>query len=470
MRVTIVCAVALVLAALPSGCGRRPPRRKMPVASRRPPSSRDAALPAPSERPAESPAKAPVEQAPPVADSEPPASATAPAVAPAAKDAAGSAEKNEPALDDWEATMLGAAIAGEQAPAKAPAPKEKKSAERAVPRLIAYDFASEFDDGALGAKVADVLIGHAHRSDRFETFAELIRDERIASRPVKASFDGETDAVVRHAREVFDADIAIWGTVTGSREEPTLHVVAMDLRGGDESLLLRDSYPCPNIHYIPMAAERILAACLGLGTRERVAARALEAASPNLLKNGTFDAGMDSWRPTLPEGVSVAGGTLRLKLKKSVAVSSGLGAMSEYVPVEPGTHYECSLRVHSPRANVIVWVKGYAEFPARSEGEAKIDPRREVYRHQMRPLTKVEAGADGWRTATTDPFRPRHFRHEVKWMRVKLYAYVKPDLVQFDDVVLRKVRVEGAEDEDERMLKAFNEKHDGNGDADGGRE
>jgi hypothetical protein len=40
-------------------------------------------------------------------------------------------------------------------------------------------------------------------------------------------------------------------------------------------------------------------------------------------------------------------------------------------------------------------------------------------------------------------------------MRVKLYAYWPAGRVEFDDVALRRVEVEGAESEDAEMRRAF---------------
>ena len=113
---------------------------------------------------------------------------------------------------------------------------------------------------------------------------------------------------------------------------------------------------------------------------------------------------------------------------------------------------------------IIVWARGYAEFEARTQGEKGVDPRREAFRHQFRPASQVEPDSRGWMAVTSKPFRPRHFRHEVKWMRVRLYAFGGgAGTAEFDDVVVRRVEVEGDSEsvrrhEDGRMLKAFGEK------------
>ena len=118
---------------------------------------------------------------------------------------------------------------------------------------------------------------------------------------------------------------------------------------------------------------------------------------------------------------------------------------------------------------IIVWARGYTVFSIRSDGvvhedEDRPELRRETFRHQFRPASQVEPDERGWMAVTSKPFRPRHFRHDVKWMRVRLYAFGGgAGTAEFDDIVLRKVEVEGDVDsvkrhEDESMLKAFGEK------------
>ena len=75
-----------------------------------------------------------------------------------------------------------------------------------------------------------------------------------------------------------------------------------------------------------------------------------------------------------------------------------------------------------------------------------------------------------WIRVATRPFRHRNPKVEVKWMRVKLYGYWPPGVVEFDDVVLRKVQVEGesADEEDERMRRAYEGKDPGEAFEEGG--
>jgi hypothetical protein len=261
--------------------------------------------------------------------------------------------------------MLDAALSFEE-PAGAPSPARagrtegspgEGDAARRLPRLVVYDFESGFDGGRLGAKVADVITGHAARSGRFETFAEIEQEGILAESPFRAALDSAVGPVGRHAREAFDADIALWGRVDGSRETPLLHAKAFDLRDSRARLALDESYACENVHHIPLAAERILAALLGEEHEGPTRARTVLALSGNLLDNGSFGKGLAGWEPNFPRHVRVEDGQLVFELPKGIAAGHGLAVMSGFLPVEEGAHYELSLRVRSRGPSVITWVK-----------------------------------------------------------------------------------------------------------------
>jgi hypothetical protein len=377
--------------------------------------------------------------------------------------------------------MLDAATDG-AAPEAEPRPVTKRK-PRAKPRLVAYPFESAFDDGALGRKVAVVITGHAARTKRFDTLPKVTQDEILASRPFAATTGTDAKAVSAHAREAFDADIAVWGRVSGGRAKPVLEVKAFDMRresdgkkgggkkgGGDGAakgtggaLVLAERYACANIHYVPIFAGEIVAAIDGLEPLRPKYARTVRHLSGNLLSNGDFRRGLRGWTPAFPECAKVSGGRLVFTIPKGIAGGHGMSALSEFLPVEPGAHYELALRVRSHGPSVITWVKGYVEFKARREGERAVDPRREVFRHQMRPASQAEPGPDGWIEIATRPFRPRNPKVPVTWMRVKLYGYWPAGVVEFEKVSLRKVEVEGetAEEEDERTRRAWGGKDPG---------
>jgi len=342
-------------------------------------------------------------------------------------------------------------------------PPPLRRAERTRPRLVAFPFESAFDDGALGRKVAVVVTGHAARTGRFETLPKITQDEILRKRQFVASLDTDPRRIAAHAREAFDADIAIWGRVTGGRAKPVLEVRALDMRREKDPLVLAERYACANIHYIPIFAGEIIAAISGLDPLRPRYATTVRALSGNLLANGDFRRGLAGWTPHFPECAKAEGRRLVFTIPKKIAAGHGMSVLSEFIPVERGAHYEMSLRVRSHGPSVITWVKGYVEFEARSEGEKAVDARREVFRHQMRPASQEKPGPDGWIEVTTRPFRPRNPKVPVTWMRVKLYACWPAGRVEFEKVSLRKVEVEGEtpEEEDARTRRAWGGKDPG---------
>jgi len=454
-RALAVCAAALLVS-----CSRSPPQQKADapdptVTAQSAPAVARVTEPAPEREPEQSP-----EPKPPAAKHPASEANTPPEAGPA-----GEPVDPDPGLDDWQATMLAETLAPSGGAAK-PGPKPSGRARtkpHAKPRLVAYAFESAFDDGSLGRRVAEVVTGHAARTGEFETLPKITLEEMLDQRPFRASLDTRPAEMARHAREAFDADVVVWGRVTGGRAKPVISVKALDLRAKRPTLVLAETYRCANIHLIPMYADEIVASLLGRERFRRLRPRRVKALSKNLLANGTFNRGTSGWTPNFPQFVSARGGRLVFDVDKSISGGHGLDALSDYVRVEPGAHYELSLRVRSHKPSVITWVKGYAEFPARNEGERLVDPRREVFRHQMRPASQEEPGPDGWIEVATHPFRPRHPKVKVTWMRVKLYGYHPPGKVEFDDVVLRRVAVEGesVESEDERTRRAWEGKDPG---------
>ena len=202
-----------------------------------------------------------------------------------AEEAAG----GDPVLDPFRAAVLGETMSAGTS-SKGPDAEEQARPERSKPRLVVYDLESAFDDGALGAKVADVLTGHAARSGLFETFAEVEQDEILAAHPFAARRDAAATTVARHAREYFDADIVVWGQVAGTRQLPVLGVQYTSLRSWtvDADLAVAaHTEVCGSLHEIPIAVDRILEKLVGRPL-EPTAARVAARIGPNLIANGAF--------------------------------------------------------------------------------------------------------------------------------------------------------------------------------------
>ncbi len=297
-------------------------------------------------------------------------------------------------------------------------------------RLVVYDFCCPERPG-LGVQVRRVFTGHAQRSGAFSTWPEIEQEETLEAHPLETSFSTPVEEVVEHARSRFGADFVIWGSVRVEDGQFHLDVAAADALSEGSSVVHRQTYRCPNVHYIPRAADVVLAECLGL-RKEEGAAVVQRSLSDNLVPNGSFEEGMKGWEAST-EGASAVElegrHCLELSLSRRLAVSYGLSCKSAYVELEPGAHYAFSLDAMTEKPSVIVWLRGYSDVG----GE-----RREVYRHQLR----FRPGARGtWEKLESRPFRPEHPTHPPRWMRMMLYAYKSPGRAYFDDVTLRKVEL-----------------------------
>ncbi len=145
---------------------------------------------------------------------------------------------------------------------------------------------------------------------------------------------------------------------------------------------------------------------------------------------------------------------VRFTLDKDVAENEGVMYYSEYFPVEEGAKYRFQCRWRSSGPAVKVFIKCYDEegsqyrtqaaklgtgaSTSRSLGKNDYVPetaqRREVYRSQQNLHGPIKT----WNTHTED-FTPKHVKYSPKWGRVMLYAYLTPGVVEFDDVVVKKI-------------------------------
>jgi len=344
------------------------------------------------------------------------------------------------------------------------------AAEPEKPTLVVYDFTPLFDaqgaGGDLGRRIADCITGHAARSECYTTFAEVIQEEHLEEDPFSASAKTPPETVAAHAVRVFEADIAVWGSVARreGRRGYVLDVVAARVSGDGASILIRETYEVDNVHGIPPAADRVLAKCLNLTVGELKALAIRRVLVENLLPAGFEKAAEGGARPAgwmklddevarksvtwadSPEG---RGKCIRFDIAKKIAHSYGVIYYSDYIPVEEGAWYRLSVRIRTDKPQVIIWVKGYGEF---GDGGGE---RRVIYKHQKRHYPD-KTGT--WEEYATEPFRPKHPRFKPKWIRVMLYGYLRPGTVYFDDVKLSRVEIGGADRTDEGMRKAFNEK------------
>jgi len=165
--------------------------------------------------------------------------------------------------------------------------------------------------------------------------------------------------------------------------------------------------------------------------------------SINMATNGDFEKGTSApkgWDK--PDGKRVRWGKgfgkegsrgLRIEMDQEIAFGYGQGHFSSPIPVEPRTEYRVSVDVRSDNPNAIIFIKGYAKVRG---------TLREVYSkhkeaHFDRYLAK-EVGS-GQFVHQSFTFHPRHGTYQVEHIKVWLYGYLKPGVLDFDNVRVERV-------------------------------
>jgi hypothetical protein len=181
----------------------------------------------------------------------------------------------------------------------------------------------------------------------------------------------------------------------------------------------------------------------------------LWASNPNLIPDGDFTAS-SPWQvmletqlyapPILTQSPPVdhvgivrhaaAGGVLRnvlvMNLSRTTAENNGFACLSGRIPIQPNTRYRMQFSYQSDGPVTHVFVKGYIAPPNPRPGEV---PEQEVYRRQVPP---GESTGGKWVTVVDD-MNPQNPNSKVEFLRVDLYAYLKPGLISFDDIQVRAV-------------------------------
>jgi len=132
------------------------------------------------------------------------------------------------------------------------------------------------------------------------------------------------------------------------------------------------------------------------------------------------------WAPG--EGMNGSRGVC-IEMERGVAEGYGQGYFSAPIPIEPNTEYEVAVSVRSDAPNAMVFLKGYA--PVQGESREVYSKHKEA--HFGRYLEK------GPYTFLRFRAHPRHGTYAVEYVRVWIYAYLRPGHVWFDDVSLSRV-------------------------------
>jgi hypothetical protein len=348
--------------------------------------------------------------------------------------------------------------------------------------VIPFDFVSKFDDGHYGQLMGDMLWKKLSREGGF-ILPESMLDVReyCTSHHLRPSAEMELAKMQKIVQDDFGAHIAIWGNLERAAGEEA-EIYDVTIKCVDFSVR-----PKPKVIYEVKARTNSVSEIPHLYVKQMFDAlyqrEPAAAAGPNPLAEenwkhnpnlvvGDFERGSGGapkgWEKVAGQQREPLGGlvrwmaeqgnpsnkVIRFTLDKDVAENEGLMYYSEYFPVEENAKYRFQCRWRTSGPAVKVFIKCYDEEGSqyrahsaklntggsaeRSLGKSDYVPetgqRREVYRSQQNFKGPVKT----WNTHTED-FTPKHVKYAPKWGRVMLYAYTTAGVVEFDDVVVKKI-------------------------------
>ena len=167
----------------------------------------------------------------------------------------------------------------------------------------------------------------------------------------------------------------------------------------------------------------------------------------NLVKNGDFAFGQvdpANWDP-LKSGVSwipnpdpkdKTDKCIRMDVSRDIAETTGMIYYSHPFAVEEGATYRFSVAARTAGPSLKVFIKCYDLFP---EKWGFAEQPREVYRAPLHVYLPDDNRA-GWNTYKRDFVPYTGGVNHPRSCRVMLYAYLRPGVVYWDDVVIRKIK------------------------------
>jgi hypothetical protein len=357
---------------------------------------------------------------------------------------------------------------------------EGKKDDRKV--VIPFDFVSKFDDGRYGQLMGDMLWKKLSRQGGF-ILPESMLDVReyCTSHHLQPSGEMDLAKMQKIVQDDFGAQIAIWGNLeraAGTEAEIyDLVIKCVDFSVRPKPKVIYEVKARTNsVSEIPhLYVKQMFDA---LYEREPAAPGGPSAIAEENWKNGPnlvigdFEQGSGGvpkgWEKVAGQQREPLGGlvrwmaeqgkpgnkVIRFTLDTNVAENEGLMYYSDYFPVEEGAKYRFQCRWRTSGPAVKVFIKCYDEegsqyqtssaklnkgaSAGRSLGKNDYVPetgqRREVYRSQQNLKGPIKT----WNTQTED-FTPKHVKYSPKWGRIMLYAYVTAGVVEFDDVVVKKI-------------------------------
>ena len=252
--------------------------------------------------------------------------------------------------------------------------------------------------------------------------------------------------------------ILIWGVVNAAGSGVDIKLKIDDLRDkGGKPIEIEKPIKQPTD--LRFAIEDILQQINGVGqfshpvenaVTDDAAAKEMWANNANLVPDGTFTK-EGSWTALLRSEkyqapisadlpatdkvviykLSATQNVLAMKLSKDVAESNGLACLSAPIPIEPETRYRLQFKYKSDGPTLHVFVKGYIKAKDISGEMSDL----QSYECQVPPSGATHGQ---WKTVVCD-VNPQNVSGAPKFLKIDLYAYLKPGTVMFDDVQLKNV-------------------------------
>jgi hypothetical protein len=346
--------------------------------------------------------------------------------------------------------------------------------------VIPFDFVSKFDEGRYGATIGELVWTKLQREGGF-VLPESMLDVRdyCTSHQLRPPPDIDLGRMKKIVVDDFGAQIGIWGSVEraagAESEKYDIVLKCVDFSTDPPTVVHQATARTNSVSEIPhLYVKNMLDALYRRSSSGPRGSESLAAENwqknPNLIDGGDFESGAGGvpkgWEDVagqqreplgqlvrwIAENSGSQNHVVRFTLDKDVAENEGLMYYSKPFPVAEGAKYRFQCRWRSTAPAVKVFIKCYDEVDTayqaqqtphaadskntgRPEGGlSSVDRRREVYRSQQ----NLNGPQKAWNTHSED-FTPRHTKYSPKSGRVMLYAYVKPGVVDFDDVVVKQI-------------------------------
>lgn len=355
--------------------------------------------------------------------------------------------------------------------------------------VIPFDFVSNFDDGRYGRMIGDMIVTKIQKQGTFVVPDAIDIRDLCAERGIKITPDTPLKEIHRVLRDLFDAQIAIWGSCEkAAGHEWEVYDLTIKCADFSETLEPKMLYEKVNVRtksvseiphlYVAEMLDKLYGREPGGPEPVDPVAEQNWLNNPNLVANGNFEAG----RGGVPVGWEDRGGqhreplgnlvkwtteagnpknrVIRFSFDKGVGDGYGVMYYSKPFPIEEQAKYrfQCRYRTNGPK--IIVFIKCYDEMssdykpsdiakspthPMAQAGGPVYEPEfgylRECYRSQQ----NLKGAKNQWHTHTQD-FTPKHTKYSPKWGKVMLYSYLGAGVVEFDDIVLKQIVPSSASD------------------------